>query len=57
MHGKLKAQWLTQPIALENEEHFMHKTAEAVEEAKQLVEEGFEYVTDIEDKELFRKHK
>ena len=32
-------------------------TAKTINEAKQLVESGFEYVTDMEDVKLFRKRK
>jgi hypothetical protein len=31
--------------------------AKALEEAKELIEAGFQYVTDIDDKKLFRKPK
>jgi len=33
------------------------KTAQTVEEAKQLIEQGFEYVCEMEGKKLFRKPK
>lgn len=36
---------------------FHSATAKTVEEAKQLIESGFEYVTDMEDVKLFRKRK
>lgn len=36
---------------------FTCKTAKTIEEAKGLIEAGFEYVTDIQDIKLFRKRK
>jgi len=53
---------------LENTEIYMHlvefendeyhsATARTIEEAKQLVESGFEYVTDMEGIKLFKKRK
>jgi integrase len=38
-------------------EEYHSATAETVEEAKKLVEEGFEYVTEFDDVKLFRKRK
>ncbi len=40
-----------------NTDDFHVKVAETVEEACKLIETGFEYVTDIEGKKLFRKRK
>jgi integrase len=43
---------------LDNEnEEFVCKVARNVDEAKELVENGFEYVTDVEGLKLFRKRK
>ena len=36
---------------------YVCKAAKTVEEARQLVEEGFDYVTEIDDVKLFRKRK
>jgi hypothetical protein len=36
---------------------YMFKVASTVEEACKLIEVGFEYVTEIESKKLFRKRK
>jgi hypothetical protein len=36
---------------------FQVKVADTVEEACKLIETGFEYVTDIDGKKLFRKRK
>ena len=38
-------------------DQFTVKVAETVEEACELVEIGFEYVTDVDNKKLFRKRK
>jgi len=40
-----------------NESRFICKTAKTVEEAKELIEQGFEYVTEIDGVKLFRKTK
>ena len=46
----------THLINFENEEYHS-ATAKTIEEAKQLIEAGFEYVTDMEGVKLFRKRK
>lgn len=46
----------THLIEFENEEYHS-ATAKTIEEAKQLIESGFEYVTEMEDIKLFRKRK
>jgi hypothetical protein len=46
----------TQLVNFKSEE-FACKVARTVDEAKVLVEVGFEYVCDIEDAKLFRKRK
>ena len=38
-------------------DEFVSKVARTVGEAKELVENGFEYVTDVDDVKLFRKRK
>ena len=38
-------------------DQFTTKVAETVEEVCELVEAGFEYVTDIDQKKIFRKRK
>ena len=40
-----------------HEERYICKVAKTVEEAKELVEAGFDYVTDMNDCKLFRKTK
>ena len=46
----------TQLIDLEEDE-YVCKVAENIEEAKQLIEDGFEYVCDMDTVKLFRKRK
>jgi len=36
---------------------YLVKTAKTVEEAKRLIEQGFEYVTAIEGEAIYRKRK
>jgi len=44
--------------ALSNyDEDYVCKIAKTIEEARQLIETGFEYVTEIEGVKLFRKRK
>ena len=47
----------TQLITSENDEDYVSKVARTIDEARKLVEVGFEYVCDIEDVKLFRKRK
>jgi integrase len=47
----------TQLVKFENEEEYHSATAKTLEEAKQLIEAGFEYITDMEGIKLFRKRK
>jgi integrase len=46
----------TQLITFEDDD-FTCKIAESIKEAKELIEAGFDYVTDMDDKKLFRKRK
>ncbi len=46
----------TQLITFEGDD-FHSATAETVNDVKQLVEAGFEYVCEVEDVKLFRKRK
>ena len=43
-------------ISLEGDE-YSSAVARTLDEARKLVEEGFEYVTDVEGNKLFRKRK
>jgi len=36
---------------------YVVKTAKTIEEARKLIEDGFEYVCEIEGIKVFRKHK
>jgi len=57
-HRKLESTMMhTQLVTLDNPEEFTCRATENIEEAKELIEADFEYVTDIEDKKLFRKRK
>lgn len=47
----------TQRVNFEEPDQFTCRVAENREEAKELVEAGFEYVMDVDDKKLFRKSK
>lgn len=47
----------TQLVNFEAEDQFTCKVAKTIEEAKELVETGFEYVTDVNSAKLFRKRK
>jgi integrase len=47
----------TQLVNLPQNEEFICKTAKTVEEAAELIESGFEYVTDLCSVKLFRKRK
>jgi len=47
----------TQLVNFPGEDEFICKTAKTVDEAKQLIEAGFEYVCDVDGLKLFRKRK
>jgi dihydropteroate synthase len=47
----------TQLLDFEVEDEWHSATAKTVEEAKELIEAGFEYVCDIDGIKLFRKRK
>ena len=56
-HRRIEATLIyTQLVNFENDD-FHVKVAKTLEEACGLVEAGFEYVTDMEDKKIFRKRK
>ena len=46
-----------QAMFAENANEYHVKAVSTVEEAKALIEVGFEYVTDMDGKKLFRKRK
>jgi len=47
----------TRLVTFDNPEEFTCKVAGTLEEAKELIEAGFEYVTELNQKKLFRKRK
>ncbi len=47
----------TQLLTDEHEDNYICKTAQTVEQSKQLIENGFEYVTDQDGYKLYRKRK
>lgn len=47
----------TQLVQLPHQEKYICKVAQTVEEAKELVEAGFKYVTDIDNCKLFKEKK
>ena len=47
----------TQLIVLPQNEEYICKIAKTIEEAKKLIEAGFQYITDHEEAKLFRKMK
>jgi len=57
-HRQLKSTLkYTQLVDFPHNEKYVCKVAKTIEEAKDLIELGFEYVTDIVDCKLFRKRK
>jgi hypothetical protein len=46
----------TQLVNFETDD-YVCKVGKTVEEAKALIEDGFDYVTDVEDLKLFKKRK
>ena len=53
----LKYVQLEEALFKEQKEEFVCKVAKTIEEAKELIELGFEYVCEIQDAKLFRKRK
>jgi hypothetical protein len=47
----------TQLIDFPEDNEFVCKVAKTVQEASQLIENGFEYVSAVDDTKLFRKRK
>jgi len=57
-HRKIETTMIyTQLIHLNEEDEYTCKTAKDINEATQLVENGFEYITEIDGLKLFRKRK
>lgn len=56
-HKRIEATFMyTQLVNFESDDYHV-KVSNALEEACELIEAGFEYVTDMEDKKIFRKRK
>jgi hypothetical protein len=47
----------TQLIKIEDDDEYVSKVAKTIDEARKLVEAGFEYICAIEEARLFRKRK
>jgi hypothetical protein len=47
----------THLVNFESDDDYVCKVAKSVEDAKTLIETGFEFVTDFQDAKLFRKRK
>jgi hypothetical protein len=47
----------TQLLQFERDENYKCKIAKNINEATQLIESGFEYITEMEGTKLFRKRK
>jgi len=57
-HKKIETTLIyTQLVNFNENEEFYSATAKTIEEAKKLIESGFEYVTDLDGIKLFRKRK
>jgi integrase len=57
-HSKVETTMVyTKLVDFPQDEEYLCKVAKTVEEAAELVEAGFEYVTDVDDLKLFRKRK
>lgn len=57
-HSKIETTMIyTKLIALPTDEEYICRAAETAEEAKELIEAGFEYVCDINNIKIFRKRK
>jgi integrase len=57
-HKKLETTLIyTQLVSFNEEDEFYSATATTIKEARQLIEQGFEYVTEIDGVKLFRKRK
>lgn len=57
-HKKIETTMIyTQLVCFDEEEQFYSATAQTVSEARRLVEQGFEYVTDVDGVKIFKKRK
>jgi hypothetical protein len=57
-HKNLKSTlYYTQLVAISQNEEYICKTATSIEEAKELIEAGFTYITEMDNTKIFRKLK
>ncbi|MGB9683200.1 MAG: site-specific integrase, partial [bacterium] len=57
-HKKLETTLIyTQLVNFNEDDEYYSATARTVEEARKLIEEGFEYVCDMDGVKIFRKRK
>jgi len=57
-HSKIETTMIyTKLVAFPQEEEFICKAANTLQEASELIEAGFDYVTDVDTCKLFRKRK
>jgi len=57
-HKKIETtMFYTQLLAFNDEEEYTCKTATNIKEATQLIENGFEYITEMDGMKIFRKRK
>jgi len=57
-HSKIETTLIyTKLVDFPTDEEFICRATENLEEAKELIEAGFEYVTDMDSVKLFRKRK
>jgi len=57
IENTLKYIQLEQDLFQNKSEEFICKVAKTLKEATELIEDGFEYVTDMDDNKLFKKGK
>lgn len=56
-HRNIKNTLVYTQLLPQKDDEFVVKVARTLEDTKSLLECGFEYVTDMDDYKLFRKHK
>ncbi|MCW3984189.1 MAG: hypothetical protein NWE96_09370 [Candidatus Bathyarchaeota archaeon] len=56
-HKNIKNTLIYTQLVTFQDDDFICKTAETVKEAKELIEAGYEYVTEMDGLRLFRKRK
>ena len=56
-HKKLETTLIYTQLVDFKEEEFYSATSTTIEETRKLIEQGFEYVTEVEGVKLFRKRK